>query len=267
MKKWQNEGYADRTLRLVIALIAALAAFNSRGGVMVVWWMICVIAAISGLSGLALPYKLLGVSTLKKNKQASIAYVVVVTVIIFGAAYAGRSWIRQTVIPFGLTIMYKHSVDRDFKAQFSSTNKTFASLGVTLGAPSGASCGGMATYFQDFSETVPCAKYQQGGKSVVTNDFKVSWEQKSRALENHLLSTGWQKQSYSNNYGPVKSLDGIFGSGVYGTGGDNRYIKSVGKDDCSLDIVYVPQISGFPPFYIYESCERDIKIFGGSYSP
>jgi hypothetical protein len=68
MKKWQNESRLDRTIRLIVALIAAFAALNSHGGSMVVWWVVCVIAAVSGATGFALPYKLLGISTLKKRR-------------------------------------------------------------------------------------------------------------------------------------------------------------------------------------------------------
>lgn len=192
---------------------------------------------------------------------------VVIMAVLLGVVYLARSWIRQTVIPFGITIVYKPGVNQDFKNQFSPINKTLSDIGVKLDTPTGASCGGPDTYFQDFSETVPCVKYQQGGASKITDNFKKSWEQKSRAFENSLRASGWQKQSFSYNYGPIKSLDGIFGSSAYGTGGDNRYAKSVGKDICSLGIIYTPEISGFPPFYVSESCERDIKIFGGSYSP
>ena len=275
MKKWQNESHFDRTLRLIVALIAALAAFNSHGGIMVFWWVVYVIAAISGLSGFALPYKLFGISTLRKNRQTSViyrvVYIVTASVVVlfglFGMAYLARSWIRQTVVPFGVTILYKPIVDRDFKAQFSPINQMLAASGVTSDGPHDNSCGGSATYWHDFSETVPCSKDQQGGKSTVTDNFKVLWESKSPALESYLLSTGWQKQSYSYNYGPIKSLDGILGYSVYGSGGDDRYTKAIGKDSCFLEVGYSPQTSAPPPFYVGESCERDINIFGGSYYP
>lgn len=69
MKQWQNESHNDRIIRLIIALIAAFAALNAHGGIMVFWWAVSVIALVTGLSGFALPYKLLGISTLKKQKR------------------------------------------------------------------------------------------------------------------------------------------------------------------------------------------------------
>jgi Inner membrane protein YgaP-like, transmembrane domain len=69
MKKWQNESRTDRMIRLVVALAAAFGALNSHGSVMIFWWVVCAIAAISGLSGFALPYKLFGISTQKKPKR------------------------------------------------------------------------------------------------------------------------------------------------------------------------------------------------------
>jgi hypothetical protein len=68
MKKWQNESRTDRIVRLIIALVTGFAAVYSHGNIMVFWWVVCAIAATSGLTGFALPYKLLGISTLKKHR-------------------------------------------------------------------------------------------------------------------------------------------------------------------------------------------------------
>ena len=68
MKYWQNAGPLDRTVRLVAAVIAAVVALQTHGAVAVVSWLVCIIGLVSGLSGLVLPYKLLGITTLKKRR-------------------------------------------------------------------------------------------------------------------------------------------------------------------------------------------------------
>ena len=69
MKQWQNVGPLDRVLRLVLAAIALPIALRTHGVVSILCWGVFVVGLISGISGWAPPYQLLGISTLKRPRK------------------------------------------------------------------------------------------------------------------------------------------------------------------------------------------------------
>ena len=69
MKKWQNEGPADRALRVIIGIAAIVIAARTTGTTSNVWFVIGIIALVTAALGFCLPYKLFGISTLKKGKR------------------------------------------------------------------------------------------------------------------------------------------------------------------------------------------------------
>lgn len=58
----KNEGKTDRTIRLIVGLIALYLSFSQS-----LWWLVLAIPAIlTSLTGFCWPYKLLGINTAKK---------------------------------------------------------------------------------------------------------------------------------------------------------------------------------------------------------
>jgi hypothetical protein len=66
----QNIGRADKAARLVLALVLLYAGwqYNNVLWVKYLCWIIAAVLVLTVVTGFCLPYKLLGISTAKKNK-------------------------------------------------------------------------------------------------------------------------------------------------------------------------------------------------------
>ena len=61
----KNEGLIDRTIRLIVGIFALYLAFTYS-----LWWLVLAVPALlTAITGFCLPYKLLGISTLKKEPE------------------------------------------------------------------------------------------------------------------------------------------------------------------------------------------------------
>ena len=61
----QNEGLIDRSIRLIIGVFALYLAFTYS-----LWWLVLAVPALlTAITGFCWPYKLLGISTLKKEPE------------------------------------------------------------------------------------------------------------------------------------------------------------------------------------------------------
>ena len=68
LKKLQNENNVDRIVRFFIGIIlAVLAFFAFNGTVQIILYVIAAVALFTSLTGFCLIYKILGISTKKKN--------------------------------------------------------------------------------------------------------------------------------------------------------------------------------------------------------
>ncbi|RIV28619.1 DUF2892 domain-containing protein [Alicyclobacillaceae bacterium I2511] len=67
MTKWKNEGPLDRGIRIVLGIIFIIAGIVANGGWAVLFYIIGIIALFTGLTGVCLLYKLLGMDTRKKS--------------------------------------------------------------------------------------------------------------------------------------------------------------------------------------------------------
>lgn len=60
-----NESAADRIVRIVIAVIAAVVAWKTAGVVSVIAWVVAAIMALTAIVGFCPLYRIFGISTCK----------------------------------------------------------------------------------------------------------------------------------------------------------------------------------------------------------
>ena len=67
-KKYQNESQMDRIIRFVLGIILAVIGYTLfSGAIQIVMYVLAFIALFTSVTGFCLIYKVLGISTLKKN--------------------------------------------------------------------------------------------------------------------------------------------------------------------------------------------------------
>jgi uncharacterized membrane protein len=66
MNKYQNEGPADRAIRVILGLILLLIAYNSAGITSIVLYIIAAVLIITAATGFCALYKIFNFSTAKK---------------------------------------------------------------------------------------------------------------------------------------------------------------------------------------------------------
>ncbi len=60
-----NESNADRIIRFVIAIIAAVVAWKTAGAISVIAWIVAAIMALTAIVGFCPLYRVFGISTCK----------------------------------------------------------------------------------------------------------------------------------------------------------------------------------------------------------
>ena len=59
----KNVGQTDKVIRIVVAIIAAIAAFMTGGTLGIVLWIVAAVMLVTGLVGFCPLYRLFGIST------------------------------------------------------------------------------------------------------------------------------------------------------------------------------------------------------------
>jgi uncharacterized membrane protein len=62
----KNEGSLDRVIRLVVGVVAIIAAVSAGGAWAVVWWVVAALAIITAAVGFCPLYRLVGINTCKR---------------------------------------------------------------------------------------------------------------------------------------------------------------------------------------------------------
>ena len=63
-----NESTADRVIRIVIAVIAAIVAWKTAGVISIIAWVVAAIMALTAIVGFCPLYRIFGVSTCKVRR-------------------------------------------------------------------------------------------------------------------------------------------------------------------------------------------------------
>lgn len=65
----KNVGQTDKMIRIVVAVVAAIAAFMSSGTLAIVLWIVAGIMLVTGLVGFCPLYRLFGISTCPVDRR------------------------------------------------------------------------------------------------------------------------------------------------------------------------------------------------------
>lgn len=185
-----------------------------------------------------------------------------IIILLLIAIYMGRGFIRVSLARGYANLVYMPAVNKTFDNNFAPVNDRLQTyIATDLKEFQRSSCGGAS--FHGLQETVPCSKEKYSQLNVSSATI-TKWHQESPALEQYLLSTGWNK-----TYDATQPIASLFDQPPGNYSLAVNYNKLQGKTLCSLSISYsryvtrdAPQISKIGAF-VDESCRRGVSFFGG----
>jgi hypothetical protein len=190
----------------------------------------------------------------KKNRLLKVlAPVVIIIVVLAGALYLARGWVRNTVEPAYTDLLYAHDVQGKLDEQARTLHDPMQTLGYTHINKKTAVC--HRTIANGIRTAIDCEASYQAYGPITAN--KAQLQQNAAALQAKLQQGGW-----SGN--PVMSLkqfiDGIT------AGADNQpdatYIKNFGKITCTLSTTTAFKSPNTPAMNTQFVCNRDPMLFG-----
>jgi hypothetical protein len=184
-----------------------------------------------------------------------------VVVLLLAMTYLGRGYIRATAVPAYAQTFYMPGVSKKFDENLTDATRKLESYGAKYNTNYDECWSGGNAMFENFRETVTCIKSLESNATHVTDGLRKQWKIEGPKLEKQLLANGWQKQY--NTEEPIAELL------VRDYGPTVKYAKDIGKVQCEFSITYAPRsnTTGSPQDQVWshESCQRDVKFFGGYY--
>lgn len=196
---------------------------------------------------------------MKINKKKLILIIASIFCILLVTLFVFRGVVRGYIIPKFVDIVYGPSVDKNFARDYPDVNKKLEEFGFTFKNSPRRDCNvnGEAMY-EGIRETIYCFYSTRNDDITFSSQLVSNWKQNSVSLEKYLLASGWTKQ-----WNELQPIDEIYNNPNNDVSVAVNYTKTHGPTECELSIVYN---AGYPhpdTTYAIESCEREIKIFGG----
>jgi len=194
------------------------------------------------------------VSVLSKAKIPLIALGTLVILVLL--TFALRGWLRVTVIPKTIGLLYMPGISSTFEKQDNTLGHPLQSLGFQNVATK-KHC--LKMIAQGYHVDIDCIAIQQGYVVLPSSAEGIAKEQQAAAkIQSALQASGWQ--GGSNGVTVTSLIDGTTQGKDYSP--DAYYEKTVGKNHCIFDIFIAYSNPKPPAISIQFFCERTFYFLG-----